>query len=116
LAGRKPAYGVRLTSSGSLGTWAKKFWRYFRDRDVLIDNIVRMLHESWDTQNYIGIHFLRLMPHLADTPERKQKLIEGLKSAIRNDAHLLKGKLGELPSDWVEQIKCRLDPGPGQSL
>src|SRR5205085_1397675 len=49
---------VVISSSGSLGTYARQLWPYFSKPEVLAENIISLLHQNWFTQNYVGKYFL----------------------------------------------------------
>jgi hypothetical protein len=108
LAGSINIYQEQLLLTGHLGTWANSFWRFFTNRDALVDNLATMLSASWYTQNYVGKYLLSLLPHVGDTPARRTKLISALTSAVKNDAKIVKRNLEKLPKDWRDEVASEL--------
>lgn len=94
-------------NSGSLGTWASGFWPYFSKdkRDALAENILTMLHKDAYTQNYVGRHFLTILPDIAEDTHTTDQIIRSLRSAVDNEAKLVIDGLDKLPKKWVVQIK-----------
>ncbi len=104
LAGHYNIYGTQVGSPGTLGTYVSTFWPSFNDPERLIDNIAACLATNWYRQNYIGKWLLHLLPLIADTPARREKLITGLIEAVNNDARMIVTNLARLPLDWQEDI------------
>jgi serine/threonine-protein kinase RIO1 len=107
LAGYYNIYGVTLGNPGTLGTYANTFWPYFDDRDRLVDNIASRLHTTWYGQNYVGKYLLGILPLIADTAPRRDRLVNGLVAAVANDAKLVIANLNRLPADWQAEIASR---------
>jgi hypothetical protein len=85
------------------------FWSYFHDRDRLINSLHALLLGGWYTQNYVGKYLMSLLPVVADTPERVALIIEGLKSAVSNDARMIIRGMEKLPADWQQLISVGYD-------
>jgi len=94
-------------NSGSLGTWAAGFWSYFSKdkRDALAENILTMLHKNASTQNYIGRHFLTILPEIAAETHTTDRIVRALRSAVDNDAKFVIDGLDKLPKKWGVQVK-----------
>ena len=63
-----------------------------------------MLRQGWYTQNYVGEYFMPVLAYIADSAESRRQLIEGLATAVRNDARVVVQRLDTLPTDWREAI------------
>lgn len=107
LAGRYDIYGRLLGNPGALGTWLKSFWPFFVNKDRVTENIAALLRQDWYTQNYVGKHFMYLLPFLGDTPARREQIIKGLRSAVSNDAKIVISELSKLPPDWQSEVPLR---------
>jgi tRNA A-37 threonylcarbamoyl transferase component Bud32 len=114
LAGHFDIYGTVVGSPGTLGTYCRTLASFFADRDALVNNLSAKLRGNWYGQNYVGRHFMELLPSLADTPARKELLIGGVVSAVRNDAKIVVSELVSLPGDWQAEIARRVDPAPDE--
>lgn len=95
---------------GELGTWARSFHVFFSKRESLVQNLASLLRQSWYTQNYVAEHFMLSLPSMCDTEAQRTLLIEGLASAIRNDARLIDVKLKLLPEDWRRDATALAGP------
>jgi len=95
---------------GSLGTYAISLWPYFENPSALVENIASLLRQNWYTQNYVGRHFLRILPELAKATNKTDELVESLSKAVLNDAKVVVNGLEELPEDWVKKIRIQV-PG-----
>jgi len=104
LSGRYDIYGGGH-KAGGLGTYAATLWPHFESTTKLLENIESVLQRSWYTQNYIGEHFLALLPDLATSKADRDRMINALRVAVRNDAKIVVNRLSELPKDWVKKIK-----------
>lgn len=109
--GRIDVYSNNNTT-GTLGTWALVFGGLFQDRGALIDAISDMLMSGWYSQNYIARHLFRLLPTIADTPERKQKISTGIKYSITNKAIEAQTHIKSLPESWLAEIGLNGDGTP----
>jgi len=107
LVGQHDIYNTKPGGPGTLGTYTNLFWRYFKNRDKLLDNIVAKLTTNWNGQNYVGKYFTYILVQISDTPERKRRSIEALQYAVRNDSKIIVEKLGEFPKDWQAKIKSK---------
>jgi hypothetical protein len=103
-------YYAGANSGGSLGTWARSFWRYFDSPEQILDNLLEVLRYVWDGQNYVGHYFMPLLAKLATDPVKRSLAIERLKSAVENDAYTLKKNLEKLPVDWYGEIREDEEP------
>jgi len=93
-----------LNQSGAKGTHAQTFWRYFSKKYELADNIIKMLHKSLDTQNYVGKYFLSILKELAEDTNRTDQMIRALKGAVDNGATTIIEGLARLPKEWGKKI------------
>lgn len=91
---------------GALGTWANALHVFFTKRDSLVQNLASLLRQSWYTQNYVAQHFMLSLPRMCDTEAQRTLLVEGLASAIRNDARIVGLNLKLLPEDWQRDAKA----------
>lgn len=89
---------------GNQGTYARSLWRYFSKPRALADTIVSMLNNSVNTQNYIGKHFLAILPELAEATNTKDQMIRAIKGAIGDGAKLVIDSASRLPDDWKARI------------
>lgn len=110
LSGRYDFYGSGLGRTGNLGTWSRTFGRYFTDRAPILQNLLTVLRMGWNGQNYVAEYFLRTLARAATSPEDRERALQALASAYRNDSHVLKNKFTELPEDWREEILKRIEP------
>jgi serine/threonine-protein kinase RIO1 len=106
LAGSKDIHSTKKTSGGALGTYAASLWRRFSKPDVLADNLISLLRQSWFTQNYVGEYFLTKIPEIARVTGKRAEFIKAFRSAVGNDARLIVNNLDNLPDDWVEEIRA----------
>lgn len=108
LSGRYDIYRPLSSGAGALGTYARSLWPFFSDRAALLRNIESMLRQSWYTQNYVGNYLMSIAPWIVQTPAEKERMIEALASAVRNDAKIVTSRLAsDLPEDWVIEIRSR---------
>jgi len=105
LAGHKDIHQVIVSASGALGTHAINLWPYFSNPEELADNIISLLRQNWYTQNYVGSHFLSILPKLAEATDKTEEMISALAVAVRNDAKIVVNKLEELPQEWVGRVR-----------
>jgi hypothetical protein len=112
LAGHLDIYqpGPTRLKGGQLGTWAQTFYRYFTERERLVANLASMLRQSWYTQNYVAEYFMHILPQVASSDAQRKVLIDGLVSAVRNDARVVISKLSILPSEWQRAVKNGVAP------
>jgi serine/threonine protein kinase len=106
LAGHTDIHGLKKLSGGSLGTHATNLWKNFKNPEVLADNLISLLRQSWYTQNYVGSFFMTTIPALSEATNKRADFIHAFRSAVRNDARLVVNKLDELPEDWVQEIRA----------
>ena len=106
LAGHTDIHSVKKLSGGTLGTYATSLWRNFKNPDVLAENLLSLLRQSWYTQNYIGSFFMSTIPPIAEATNKRAEFIRAFRSAVRNDARVVVNKLDELPQDWVSEIRA----------
>jgi hypothetical protein len=105
LAGRKDIFSYKEVNGGALGTYALSFWPVFDAPEKLARNLIALLNQNWYTQNYVGAFFVRTIPKLANKTSMEDEFIDALKVACRNDARLIKTKIGQFPVEWQEQIR-----------
>jgi tRNA A-37 threonylcarbamoyl transferase component Bud32 len=105
LAGHKDMHSQKPLSGGALGTYAISFWRHFQNQTIFADNLISLLRQNWYTQNYVASFFMPTIPLLAEATSKRPEFISGFRIALGNDAHLIKSKLEELPTDWLTDIK-----------
>ncbi|MEW5930850.1 MAG: hypothetical protein AB1941_25595 [Gemmatimonadota bacterium] len=105
--GKRDGWGGKAFIGGALGTWAKLFGAHFADRNALVNTLATQLSRDWYGQNYVGEHFMLLIPRIGTTPAWRNKLIAALQEAVRNDAKVVKNNLSKLPPDW----KAAVDQG-----
>ena len=105
LAGHTNIHSVKRLSGGTLGTYAQSLWRHFKHPEVLADNLLSMLRQSWFTQNYVGSFFMPMIPALAEETNKRAEFIRAFRGAVSNDARVVVNKLDELPPDWVQEIR-----------
>ena len=86
LAGQHDIYKENQSGPGTLGTYTNLFWEYFTNRDQLLDNLVAKLKTNWNGQNYVGKYLMFVLIQMADTPARRDRAIEALGYAFRNDS------------------------------
>lgn len=109
LAGNKDIHSAKVVSGGVLGTYASSLWPRFSKPDVLADNLISLLNQSWFTQNYVGEFFFRKIPAIARATGKRAEFIKAIKVAVSNDARLIVQKIDQLPDDWVEEIAVEED-------
>lgn len=107
LAGHVDIHGTKKISGGILGTYANSFWGVFQNKGILADNLISLLRQSWFTQNYVGSYFMTTIPLLAEATGKRTDFINAFRSALNNDARIVKNKLEELPPDWIEEIRAK---------
>ena len=106
LAGHVDIHSGKKISNGQLGTYAINFWSAFQNKGILADNLISLLRQSWYTQNYVGSYFMATIPALAIATGRRTEFINALRTAMSNDARIVKNKIEELPADWVAEIRA----------
>ena len=47
------------------------------------------------------------IPLLAEATGKRTDFINAFRSALNNDARIVKNKLEELPPDWIEEIRAK---------
>lgn len=102
--GHYDIFGDNSRGPGILGTWASVFWVWFSDVAPLVDNIVERLNSDWYGQNYIAKHFFRVLPLIADSPDRRERLIAAIREAVKNDAKVVIRERDNLPPEWQADI------------
>lgn len=105
LAGHTDIHSVKKLSGGALGTYANSLWRNFKNPEILAENLLSLLRQSWYTQNYVGTFFMSTIPLLADATDKRAEFIRAFRSAVGNDARVVVNKLDDLPQDWVQEIR-----------
>ncbi len=110
LTGRYDVYGTPKTTGGALGLWAKTFGHAFTDRDRLVENLAAMLTRDWYTQNYVAEHLLELIPLIGTRADHKEKLVNAIATAVKNDAKRVKVRLPHFPADWVASVDALTAP------
>lgn len=106
LAGHTDIHSVKKLSGGTLGTYATSLWGNFKNPEVLAENLLSLLRQSWYTQNYVGSFFMRTIPPIAEVTNKRAEFIRAFKLAVKNDARVVVNKLDELPQDWVSEIRA----------
>ena len=106
LAGHIDIHSAKKISGGALGTYASYFWGVFKNKEILAENLISLLRQSWYTQNYVGSYFMTTIPPLAEATGKRTEFINAFRSALNNDARIVKNKLEELPPDWVDEIRA----------
>ncbi len=106
LAGHTDIHSVKKLSGGTLGTYATSLWRNFKNPEVLAENLLSLLGQSWYTQNYVGSFFMRTIPPIAEATNKRAEFIRAFQVALKNDARVVVNKLDELPQDWVSEIRA----------
>ena len=92
---------------GVLGTWARLFYPYFSDKNSLVENVLTLLAGNWDTQNYIGEHFMDILEQLPSSPDAVERFLIALTQAYANNPHVFMRNFSKLPNDWQLEIKAR---------
>jgi hypothetical protein len=110
LAGQHDIYGPNIGQAGALGTYARTFWPRFHDVDRLVENIVARLNSGWYGQNYVGLYLLRIVPSIGNTATRREKLVQAIAYAVRNDSKVVVRELTSMPPDWQEEISAASTP------
>jgi serine/threonine-protein kinase RIO1 len=90
---------------GALGTWVNPFHGFFRDRSQVVENLIAMLGRGWYTQNYVGEYLLMTLPVLLATDEQTKRLIEGVASALANNARIVQRNAPKLPAPWLIAVR-----------
>lgn len=106
LAGNKDIHSLKKVSGGALGTYASSLWRRFSKPEILADNLITLLKQSWFTQNYVGEFFLRSIPAIARATGKRAEFIKAIRAAVSNDARLIVRNIDDLPDDWIEEIQA----------
>jgi hypothetical protein len=93
--------------AGVLGAWTRVFYAFFADRKPVLDNVRILLRGNWDTQNYVGEHFMEILDQLPASPEESDELLAALTHAYVNNPHILMRNFNKLPVTWQNEIKER---------